>query len=62
MIQRGGDVVMRMRENVQQMTLKPLSQATIAPGTCGYTDAYDIYSRLDPWSDEPKSVCPSSGE
>ena len=33
MIQRGGDVVIRMLANVQQMTIKPLIQGTIAPGT-----------------------------
>ena len=48
MIQRGGAVVIRMLENVQQRTGKPLIQATIAPGTCVYTDEYDIYSRLEP--------------
>jgi transposase len=62
MIQRGGDVVIRMLENVQQLTIKPLIQATIAPGTCVYTDEYDIYSRLDQWSYEHKRVCHSSGE
>ena len=34
MIQRGGEVVIRMLENVQQRTIKPLIKATIAPGTC----------------------------
>jgi transposase-like protein len=62
MIQRGGDVVIRMLDNVQQITIKPLIQATIAPGTCVYTDEYDIYSRLDQWSYEHKSVCHGSGE
>jgi transposase len=42
MIQRGGEVVIRMLANVQQRTIKPLIQATIAPGTCIYTDEYDI--------------------
>jgi transposase len=42
MIQRGGDVVIRMLETIPQVTMKPLIQATIAPGTCVYTDAYDI--------------------
>ena len=49
MIQRGGDVVIRMLANVQQVTIKPLIQATITPGTCFYTDEYDIYSRLEQW-------------
>ncbi len=38
MIQRGGEVVIRMLENVQQQTIAPLIQATIAPGTLIYTD------------------------
>ena len=62
MIQRGGDVVSRMLENVQQLTIQPLLQATIAPGTCVDTDEYDIYSRLDQWRYEHKSVCHSRGE
>ena len=42
MIERGGAVVIRMLANVQQVTIKPLMQATIAPGTLVYTDEYDI--------------------
>jgi transposase len=42
----GGEVVIRMLANVQQVTIKPLIEATIAPGTCIYTDEYNIYSRL----------------
>jgi transposase-like protein len=45
MIQRGGEVVIRMLDNVQQQTIKPLIQATIAPGTCIYTDEYAIYKQ-----------------
>ena len=59
MFQRGGDVVIRMLANVQQETIKPLIQATIAPGTCVYTDEYDIYSRLVQWGYEHESVCHS---
>ena len=62
MIERGGAVVIRMLENVQQMTIKPLIQATIAPGTLVYTDAYDIYSRLEEWGYDHESVCHSAGE
>ena len=61
MIQRGGEVVMRMLEHVQQRTIKPLIPATIAPGTCVYTEEYDIYRRLDQWSYEQKSVCHGRG-
>jgi transposase-like protein len=62
MIQRGGDVVIRMLANVQQGTIKPLIQATITPGTWVYTDEYDIYSRLEQWGYEHENVCHSDGE
>jgi transposase len=62
MIQRGGDVVMRMLANVPQVTIKPLIEATIAPGRRIYTDEYDIYSRLEPWGDEHEHVCHGKGE
>jgi transposase len=52
MSQRGGDVVRRRLEHVPPIPIKPLLHATSAPGTCVDTDASDIYSRLDPWSDE----------
>jgi transposase len=62
MIERGGAVVIRMLANVQQVTIKPLIQATIAPGTVVYTDEYDIYSRLEEWGYDHESVCHSTGE
>src|SRR5262245_52909980 len=62
MIQRGGDVVMRMLANVQQGTSKPLIHATIAPCTWVYTDAYDIYSRLEQWGYAHENGCHSDGE
>lgn len=46
MIQRGGEVVIRMLANVQQMTIEPLLQATIAPGSLVYTAEYAIYTAL----------------
>ena len=55
MIERDGDVVVRMLANVQQVTIKPLIEATIAPGSRVYTDEYDIYSRLEPWGYEPST-------
>ena len=62
MIQRGGQVVMRMLANVQQKTIQPILQATIALGTTVYTDEYDIYCRLPAWGYEHRSVCHSRGE
>jgi hypothetical protein len=41
MLQRGGDVVIQMLENVQQKTIAPLLKSTVAPGTVVMTDEYD---------------------
>jgi transposase len=38
MIHRTGEVVIRMRENVQQATIGPIIKATIGPGSVGDTD------------------------
>ncbi|MDI1231108.1 MAG: IS1595 family transposase [Methylobacter sp.] len=62
MIQRGGQVAIQMLANVQQVTIKPLIQSTIAPGTLIYTDEYAIYDRLEQWGYSRKSVCHGAGE
>jgi transposase-like protein len=62
MIERTGMVVIRMLENVQQVTIAPLIRATIAPGTLVYTDEYDIYARLSRWGYGHKTVCHAAGE
>ena len=62
MIQRGGEVVIRMVENVQQRTIEPLIKATIALGTMVYTDEYAIYNLLQDWGYGHKTVCHGSGE
>ena len=59
MMQRSGEVVITMLPNVQQNTIAPLIQRTIAKGTVVYTDAYDIYGRLTEWQrfpEEPKHL------
>jgi transposase len=62
MIQRSGEVVIRMLENVKQVTIKPLIEAMVNVGTRIYTDEYDIYGRLEKWGYEHKTVCHSKGE
>jgi hypothetical protein len=49
MIQRAGEVVIRMLADVKQTTIGPLVKTTIAPGSVVYTDEYDIYHRLLAW-------------
>ena len=49
MLQRGGEVVIRMLANVKQVTIGPIIGRTIAKGTLVYADEYDIYRRLAEW-------------
>ena len=61
MIQRGGEVVIRMLANVQQTTIEPLIKATIIPDTQVYTDEYAIYNPLPEWGYGHKTVCHGAG-
>ena len=62
MIQRTGMVVIRMLENVQQVTIAPLIRSTIAAGTVVHTDEYDIYARLSQWGYGHRTVRHAAGE
>jgi transposase-like protein len=62
MIQRGGQVVIQMLENVQQKTIQPIIQQTIRKETMIYTDEYNIYARLSQWGYAHKTVNHSAGE
>src|SRR5512138_2977497 len=43
LIQRGGEVVLHMLENVQQKTIQPIIIRFVAQGSTFYTDEYTIY-------------------
>ncbi len=62
MIQRRGEVVIRMLENVQQGTIEPLVKAAIVSGSLIYTDEYGIYNALNEWGYEHQTVCHGAGE
>jgi transposase len=62
MIQRTGEVVIRMLANVKQATIGPLIKQTIAPGTVVYTEEYDIYARSPEWGYTHRTVCHATGE
>ncbi len=63
MIQRSGDVVIRMLENVQQETIKLLILKTIIADSQVYTDEYNnIYNRLEAWGFRHKTVNHSARE
>jgi transposase-like protein len=62
MIQRGGQVVIRMRADVKQVTIGPLIKRAIAPGATVFTDEYDIYARLPQWGYTHRTACHAAGE
>jgi len=62
MIQRGGEVVVRMLSNVQQKTIQPILSQTIQAGSLVFTDEYDIYNRLEVWGYRHQSVNHGTGE
>ena len=41
--------MLQMLANVQQKTIQPVIEATVAQSTLIYTDEYDIYARLEAW-------------
>ncbi len=62
MIQRGGQVVMRMLANVQQKTIQPIIETVVAKGARIHTDEYDVYARLEAWGYGHRTVCHGRGE
>ncbi len=62
MIQRSGEVLIRMMANVRQASIRPFILASVEPGTQIYTDEYAIYSRLKEWGFQHKTVNHGSGE
>jgi transposase-like protein len=62
MIERGGQVVIRMLANVQPATLHPLLEKTVAKGSTVYTDEYSISARLPGLGYSHKTVCHGRGE
>jgi transposase-like protein len=62
MIQRSGEVRIWMLDKVQQATIKPIILSSIAAGTLIFTDEYTIYSRLEQWGFQHKTVNHSAGE
>jgi transposase len=62
MFQRTGEVVIRMLENVPQVTIGPWIERTIAKGSMLYTDEYNSHSRLNEWGYNHETVCHAAGE
>ena len=51
-----------MLANVQQTTIRPIIEASVAEGALVHTDEYDVYARLQDWGYEHKTVCHGRGE
>lgn len=62
MIQRGGDIAIRMLADVKQRTIGPLVRETITEGSVVDTDEHDLYARLPRWGYTHHTVCHASGE
>ena len=62
LLQRTGEVVIHMLPNVQQVTIKPILMQVIQAGSLLYTDEYAIYTRLEEWGYQHKTVNHSAGE
>ena len=54
--------MLHLLANVQQATIQPLIEGTVAPGSLIHTDEYDIYARLEAWGYGHKTVCHGRGE
>jgi hypothetical protein len=62
MIQCTGAVMIRMLENVRQVTIGPLIRQTIAEGSVVYNYEYYIYARWTDWGHTHRTVCHAAGE
>ena len=62
LIQRNGEVIIKMLANVQQESIKPIIQKVVAVGSKVFTDEYNIYHRLTEWGYAHQTVNHSQGE
>ena len=62
LVQRNGEVIIKMLANVQQDSIKPIIQKVVAVGSKVFTDEYNIYNRLTEWGYEHQTVNHSQGE
>ena len=62
LIQRGGQVVLRMLSDVRQRTIEPVITGAVAAGSLVHTDEYAIYAHLPAWGYRHKTVCHGRGE
>ena len=54
--------MLHLLANVQQKTIRPIIEATVAAGSLVHTDEYDIDTRLESWGYRHQTVCHARGE
>src|SRR5215218_7492489 len=57
LIQRGGQLVMRMLADVRRKTIRPIIETAVAEGARVHTDEYASYARLPAWGYRHVTVC-----
>ena len=62
MIQRSGEVVIKMLPDVKQATIRPIIEQHVKTDTLVYTDEYNIYDKMCIWGYAHKTVNHSIGE
>ena len=62
LVQRNGLLTLRLLNDVQQKTIRPIIKQLVARGSLIYTDEYNIYKRLKEWGYAHKTVCHAAGE
>ena len=62
MIQRGGELIIRMLKNVKKATIDPIIKKFVKKGSTVYTDEYPIYNHLSQNGYTHKTVCHGAGE
>jgi len=62
MLQRDGEVVIQMLENVPQKTIEPIIKSAVETGSQVFSGEYSIYNRLNDWGYSHKTVNHSQGE
>lgn len=62
MMERGGKVILRVCENVQQSTIEPIIREVVEEGSMINTDEYGIYNKLRKWGYEHETINHGMGE
>ena len=62
MVERGGQVVVRMLKDVKQKTIEPIIKQMVSRDSRVYTDEYKIYNHLENWGFTHLRVNHSTGE